>query len=258
MNNNFALLLTACAMTSFSHGSLILHWTLDDASGTTAADSSGNGYDGGYLVGTPSWTATGGPSGGFASFDGTDNNHAFQSTSFPTIASGSFSPFTISTWIRTTTTANKTAAVLRTGANSSYYSVKMQNGAVRQVARNTAEVQNAAGAVNDGNWHHVVAVYSSETSREIFVDGVSAGTNATSVPFLVPTGFSIGALDRSGSSVVDEFAGDIDDVQLYGSALSAASVAFLFNNPGSSVVPEPSSALMACFALGLGLFRRRR
>ena len=257
-SHKLPLLLSACALTSLSPGALLLHWNLDDGTGTTAADSSGNGYDGGYLTGTPAWTATGGASGGYVSFDGTDTNEAFRTTSFPTISGAGFTPFTISTWVRFTNTGNKTPAVLRTGANSSYYSIKTQSGVARQVARNTTEVVNTAGAVNDGEWHHIVAVYLGESSRQIFVDGVAGPEDTMNVPFLVPTGFSIGALDRSASSVVDEFAGDIDDVQLYDHAISAADAAYLFNNAGSAVVPEPSTGWMACPALGLGLVRRRR
>ncbi|MDB2428945.1 LamG domain-containing protein [Akkermansiaceae bacterium] len=253
------IILAASAMVTSAPGALLLHWNLDDASGTTAADSSGNGYDGNYLTGTPAWTATGGPAGGYATFAGTDNNEAFRTTTFPTISGAGFTPFTISLWIRPTDTSNNTAAVLRTGVNNSYYSVKTQNGAVRQIARNTGEVQNNVAGVNDGNWHHVVAVYNSETSRDIYLDGALSTSNTTSVPFLVPTGFSIGALDRSNSSVVDEFAGDIDDVQLYDNAVSAADVTFLFNNAGTAIaVPEPSSSLMLGLTLGLGLLRRRR
>jgi hypothetical protein len=33
---------------------LVVHWRLDEGSGTTAYDSSGNGYDGEF-VGTPEW-----------------------------------------------------------------------------------------------------------------------------------------------------------------------------------------------------------
>ncbi len=251
-------------MTSLSHGALILHWNLDDASGTTAADSSGNGHSGSYLTGTPAWTATGGASGGYASFSGTDSNEAFRTSSFPTIATGGFTSFTMSLWLRSADISNNTAAVLRTGVGNSYYTVKTQSNTVRQVARNTTEIQNSGGAISGGTidpatWHHIVAVYHSPTSREIFVNGSSIGTSTTDVPFLVPTGFSIGALDRSDTSVVDEFAGDIDDVQLYDNPLSAADVTFLFNNAGSTItIPEPSTGLLAGLALGLGLVRRRR
>ena len=138
------------------------------------------------------------------------------------------------------------------------YALKTQSGSVRQIARNTGEIQNNGGAVATGEWHHVVAVYHSETSREIYVNGISTGTNTTNVPFLAPSGFSIGALDRSDPSVVDEFEGGIDDVQLYDHAVSAADVTFLFGNAGSSLVPEPATGMMAFLALGLGLVRRRR
>lgn len=257
MKKQVLAFLAVCAMTTGSQAFLLLHWTLDEGTGTTAGDSSGNGYDGGYLTGTPGWAGSGGADGGYVNFNAA--GHAFRTTSFPTISGAAFTPFTISIWIRSVNTQNNTAAVLRTGVGNQYYSVKTQSGTVRQVARNTAEIQSFGGAVNDGNWHHIAAVYNSETSREIFVDGLLANHETTSVPFLVPSGFSIGALDRSEVSIVDDFEGDIDDVQLYDHALNAAEVTFLFNNAGTAInVPEPSSSLLLGLTLGLGLLCRRR
>ncbi|MDB4754325.1 LamG domain-containing protein [Akkermansiaceae bacterium] len=249
--------LAASALITSSPGALLLHWNLDDAAGTTAADSSGNGYDGGYLTGAPTWTASGGADGGFVSFATAD--HAFQTTSFATIDLGAFTAFSISTWIRTTSTANDTVAVLRTGVGNSYYSSKIQGSTARMTARNTTDLTlNSGQVINDGAWHHVVAVFRGTDDREIFVDGVSAGTNTVDVPFLTPTGFSIGALDRADGNVVDEYTGDIDDVQLYDHVVSAADAAFLFANPGTAIaIPEPTSAMMLGLALGLGFVRRR-
>ncbi|MHC4700503.1 MAG: hypothetical protein ACYTFQ_07995, partial [Planctomycetota bacterium] len=50
---------------------LVGHWTLDDGSGSTATDSSGNGNDG-ILVDNPVWDIAWitGPSGGAAEFYG--------------------------------------------------------------------------------------------------------------------------------------------------------------------------------------------
>ncbi|MGI9245019.1 MAG: hypothetical protein ACR2RV_29720 [Verrucomicrobiales bacterium] len=42
------LLFASFAMTGSSSAALVLHWNLDESSGTTAADSSGNGIDGGW------------------------------------------------------------------------------------------------------------------------------------------------------------------------------------------------------------------
>ena len=57
-------------MTSVSKAAdpdLVAHWKLDDGSGTTAIDSSGNGNDGTF-VGDPQWVA--GKLGGALDFDG--------------------------------------------------------------------------------------------------------------------------------------------------------------------------------------------
>ena len=49
---------------------LVAHWEFDDGSGTTALDSSGNGYDA-TLFGNPVWVP--GQIGGALEFDGTDD-----------------------------------------------------------------------------------------------------------------------------------------------------------------------------------------
>jgi len=51
---------------------LVAHWKLDESSGSTAADSSGSGYDG-AVVGA-SWNPAGGALGGALQFDG-DNDY---------------------------------------------------------------------------------------------------------------------------------------------------------------------------------------
>jgi hypothetical protein len=58
------------AMTSGIEADLIGWWMLDEVSGTTAHDSSGNGNDGTFM-GDPKWVA--GILGGALSFDGTQD-----------------------------------------------------------------------------------------------------------------------------------------------------------------------------------------
>jgi len=50
---SFVLVLSIAGNVS---ANLVAHWKFDDGSGTTAQDSSGNGYDG-TLFGEPKWVA---------------------------------------------------------------------------------------------------------------------------------------------------------------------------------------------------------
>ncbi|MHC4752521.1 MAG: LamG-like jellyroll fold domain-containing protein [Planctomycetota bacterium] len=76
---SFVVLLSIAGSVS---AELVAHWMLDETSGTTAADSTGNGHDG-TVVGTANWVA--GMIGGALDFDGSStsvhiNNQVAQGT----------------------------------------------------------------------------------------------------------------------------------------------------------------------------------
>jgi hypothetical protein len=98
---------------------------------------------------------------------------------------------------------------------------------------------------------------------ELFVNGVSKGTNpfppigtATATGFgATMDNFEVGRLGRLAPAA--SFAGMVDDIQIYQRALTAAEVSFLFNNPGSVVVPEPATWGLLCIG-GLFVFAGRK
>ena len=133
----------------------------------------------------------------------------------------------MSTWVKTESSANDTLVYLGDGGtNNSYYTTKIQSGAARVVARNTAQIQSGGFAVNDGQWHHVTSVYTSITDRTVYVDGVVAASNDVEVLELIPNRMGIGALTR-GTGPVDQFTGELDDVAMWDRAFTALDVAAL-------------------------------
>jgi hypothetical protein len=75
---------------------LVVRWSLDEGSGTTALDSSGNGYDGEF-IGEPQWV-TGHGGGGALEFDGNNDNLLYsleEATAWPA--------FSITLWVKATT-----------------------------------------------------------------------------------------------------------------------------------------------------------
>ena len=64
------VLVLVLSLASGAWANLVGHWKLDEGSGTTARDSSGNGYDG-TLQGGPQWVA--GVIGGALKFSGTNS-----------------------------------------------------------------------------------------------------------------------------------------------------------------------------------------
>ena len=80
-------------------------------------------------------------------------------------------------------------------------------------------VATSATLVADGNWHHVVIVHGTGTSASLYVDGGTAVTG--SVTLAAPgAGFAVGGQSASTSP----FAGDVEEVAVYATALSAGTV----------------------------------
>ena len=228
MKKYLSFLATTVACSSLATGDPILHWKLDESSGTLATDSSVNAIDGTWAgtVGTPGWNPTGGVDGGSVIFSGADGD-SFINDTFSAVTA---MPVTASVWIKTTDTQKDGIVYVGDGATgNSYYLIGSQNGQARVVARNPAEVIGAGTTIiNDGGWHHVLAVYSSSAERTLYIDGVFQTTNTTEVADLLPTRFGLGALTRNTPHApVDLFTGEVDDVSLWDRIFTPADAAAL-------------------------------
>jgi len=96
-----------------------------------------------------------------------------------------------------------------------------------------------------GEWTHFAGVRNANDRLELFIDGVSKGTEAFAQPGPHSDQSSIGAERRSPTDIRDRFDGLIDDVRVYSRALSAAEVAYLADeSPGDGelYVPVPPLA----------------
>ncbi len=246
------------ALVQSARGELILHWKLDDASGNTAADSSGNGLAGTWMgtAGTPSWQSTGGIDGGAFQFTGANADSFIVPT---TAVSGT--PFTMSAWVKTTSTQNDGVVYFGNGSSGTqYYVLRVASSSARLGARNTTETLIAGTTVNNDEWHHIAGVVEGTALRELYVDGAPVGTGTVDVPALTLNRFGIGALTRNTPySPADLYTGWMDDVQLYDTILGPEDIAWLHDNPGSAIIPEPSSLLLLLLgAAGLFASARRR
>lgn len=75
----------------------------------------------------------------------------------------------------------------------------------------SGEIAIVGPAVNDDGWHHLEATYSLASGGELFVDGISYGTDVTHQPDVGSIFFGIGCDIGSGNFV---FTGYIDEVRL--------------------------------------------
>ncbi|MEE4495644.1 LamG-like jellyroll fold domain-containing protein [Streptomyces sp. BE230] len=232
-----------------------LYWRYDEAGGAFAADASDNA-DGGVYVNAPSYRST--PSavtGSTAlSLNGTDEyvySDRLHHYTSPT-------PYSIETWFRTGTTrggriigfgSNIGTAQGHTSGISDKILYLTDNGrlafGVQVGSSSSRPTITSAASFNDNVWHHAVATQGASGMR-LYVDGVQAGTNATTGNRSYNGYWRVGGDAMSTAwpnrPTSTYFAGQVDETAVYPSALTAAQVAAHHNladtpsNPGDTTV----------------------
>jgi hypothetical protein len=178
-------------------------------------------------------------------FDGTDD----RLTASPVTASAQQG--TISAWIKTTNTTSNTILFTQTDVtdidNNTYlfFSI-LSTGESRLGWRNGTSllIKKGSTTVNDGNWHHV-AWTCDGSAWKIYVDGQDEGT-LTTVTGTASDGNWFGDLpaidtcrigcQERNSGTDSFFNGNIDEVAVWDSALSAAQITNIYkgeSNGGS-------------------------
>jgi hypothetical protein len=119
--------------------------------------------------------------------------------------------------------------------------------------------------LNDGNWHHVVAMYDSLTGiKQIAIDGTVRSSANYTPGSLINSGGSGAAVIGNFPGGGEPFNGGIDEVAFYGRALSTTEIANHYNNVQSGVgyfgtasatAPEPGSFALV-LPLAIPLMRR--
>ena len=220
---------------------LIIHYALDELSGTNAADSAtatGGNQAAITSNSVPQWVPTGGILGGALMLHAatqTSVNEAFFYDS-PTVLVTNF-PLSMSAWVQASdgsTWARSCAFLGEPAAFDRYFQVSVSIGttnggtaSARSSASNGAQAANSTNvAVADNTWHHLVGVFIATNSRILYLDGVAVATNTVPVAFATNnTRFSIGALMRS--TPTDAFYGMLDDVGLWRTALTPERIALI-------------------------------
>ncbi len=224
--------------------SLYGHWKLDELSGTTASDSSGNTNDGTLtnFDSTPSWSSSG-QVGGALSFDGIDDK-----IDVGTLFDYAANDFTIAGWIyvnELSTTDQNTIFGGWNGVNQVRFEIDSdaQNctddylrltyydgGAFRQRC--------SASQIVEDTWVHVALVVDATNSVvSFYLNGTNDGSNpALSDPIDGGSGNStIGARTND----TQHFNGLIDDMRIYDRALSDNEIDALYKlGTGNCTNPE--------------------
>lgn len=215
-----------------TNNGLVGYWSFEDATGTKATDFTGRGFTGTF-VDSPTWVN--GKRGKALSFDG--SNDWIRVTNFTPTLNGSVD-FTISSWIKTSSgTCQGVIAQRGTGTGLNGPVAGLNTNGKQRMWDTDTWTPDSTNAVTYGEWNHVVWSKSGATTT-YYLNGVSNGAVAVDTTDWGPsTDVSIGAWDEGSAC---PFSGQIDEVRIYSSALSATEVLALYNS-GSAKISAPNN-----------------
>ena len=231
-------------MGAYEYSSFLLgHWKLDETSGTSASDSSGKGNDatltGGVTFDTDSVSPA--PRVNGLDFNGSGDylQVANDSTLQPTSA------LTICAFVNGDSWSSGTEvnAILRKGdGNPNNYQLAIEDGyAALYLDGNDGSGIRGDTKLNNERWYHVAATWDGSYVR-IYVDGQ---LDMTPVAYSGPIGTDTRTLYIGGRSGTEYFDGSLDDVRLYGAALSQEEIAEIYGLVGWWKLDETSGTTAA-------------
>jgi len=155
---------------------------------------------------------------------------------------------TISAWVKSSSSARQRFITkYGSGTDDSFYlSIRPTTGKFRfNAASGEAE---SSSAVNDGDWHHLVAQYTTSTKLEVFIDGSSDGTDTSSIASaLVDSDQNL----RIGIESDDEYpmVGNMKNVAIWNRVLTATEVQNVMYKTYAEVSGRLASGLVSWWAL---------
>jgi RHS repeat-associated protein len=201
------------------------YWRVGETSGSTFASAIGT-FNGTW-TNTPTINAAGAIAG--------DPNGAVAlsaaSLQYGTVASspslGFTNNMTIEAWVKQAATGTLQAVVgkpLTTATPAENYAIWIDatNKPRVEFGNGTLSVQVTAPTALAGGWHHIVGTFASGVAT-LYVDGSQANTGST--VGLTTLASNTGTLDVGHAGTGNYFGGSLDELAIYGSALTAAAVA---------------------------------
>lgn len=224
-------------------------WHLDDPSLTTyqdtgfvtpMADSGGLNHPGTYHDLRPRGL-TGGAAGALVGTSAASTSIHFTGAGFGTAATLVTNPqtFSLEVWFRTATTngGHLIGFSDNTGfAGPSFDRIAfMRNDGKIDFGTSGAAANyvTSAAAYNDGAWHHLVVTYGTTGGALLYVDGALSGTNSTAAAPATYNGYwhwgGNKMLSWDDRPTSDYFTGDLDELAIYPTRLTAQQVAWHYH-----------------------------
>ncbi len=218
---------------------LVSHWKLDEGQGTTTTDSAGAGT--GTLRNGATWTTR--FLGGAVSLDGVDDY-----ISLPALEVAG-SEITLTAWVRNTGTPNGLPQpfVAKEGAEGGTYWLlgidETGSGSARlRFSLRAATISTlvaSSGNLPLNTWYHAAATYDGASMR-LYLNGTLVGSMAASGS--IAPGRTIPVNIGRSPEASSYLQGAIDDVRIYGSALTPTEIAALVAT-GTPVNQRPAVSL---------------
>ncbi|MDQ0064097.1 LamG-like jellyroll fold domain-containing protein [Paenibacillus harenae] len=226
---------------------LISRYKLDETSGTSAADASGNGNHG-TLNGGTAWAT--GKIGGAADLAGPNGYIAL-----PGGIVSETDTITIAAWVNLDTASNWTRIFdFGSGSSTSMFLTPKNgaNGKIRFAIKNnnsSEQIIEGQSALPTGGWHHVAVTLNGSTGT-LYVDGALVGSNTSMT--IKPSDLGATTQNWIGRSQYPDpyLDGRVDDFRIYDQALPADEIAALaapgmiawykFDQPGGVTVADAS------------------
>ena len=206
---------TTSATTGAQTGpSPVAAYSFDEGSGTTVADASGNGNNG--TVSNTTWT-TSGKYGKALVFNGSSSLVTIPDAASLHLSSG----MTLEAWVNPSTVNANWRDVIYKGNDNYYLEATSTNG---QPARRRRHVRRRHASGRCADREHLGVPRAPPTTRRtvrLYVNG----TQVASSPATNSIATSTNPLQIGGDSLYGQFfAGTIDDVRVYSTALTAAQI----------------------------------
>ena len=210
-------------------------WTFDTNGGSVAPDFSGGGHD--MIVSNATWQASG-KIGGAYQFNGT--NSYLQDPNASSYLN-TLSSFTFAAWIKSDVTgSNRGFYTFKTpsseDSNGGRYLSISPNSGLSNVIRvaipnnlNSGQIWESQGGLQSTSWQQVTIVWTAGHNIVFYLNGVAmpAGYENSAVSGMLSAATLI--LGKGPKDVSTSWQGMMDDVRIYGRALSATEVSELVN-----------------------------
>jgi len=213
---------------------LIGWWKLDETSGTIAADSSSNGNDG-ALMGDPQWVS--GWINGALNLDGDGD---YVDCGYDPIFDIATNEMTVAAWVTIRSNANAWQVIAAKGEYAWRLSAvnmdpRFHFGITWWDIPSTFGVDGVTSVGYD-EWHHVAGSFDG-TNINVYLDGVLDASATTTEP--IGTNTESLLIGNNPYDLVRYWDGLIDDVRIYGRALSQSEIRDLMPTQLKATFPNP-------------------